>query len=575
MSNPSGQERILRLREDLIPAADQLYCLITDFGNSGSTPDPSDTQLIEDLAKLKAETEKFRSGIDEWFNQEAFASKDTFEDTLRHARHEARNCLNHLFGTIQLIQMASTSSEITTRSPGIIAALETCLGMVAGTAQIVPSSREATPEKRIAPPPPVPTEGETVQNKGTLLIADDDAENRDILERLLKPYGFDVEFAVNGIEAIKLIEANNFDAVLLDIQMPEMDGFEVLSKLHDSGHLRQTPVIVVTGLQEEQDAVRCIEIGAEDFLSRPIRPALLMARLNASLEKKRLRERVFEQHFTPELARELARNPDPMKMQARQAEVSVLFCDIRGFSTISERLGPAQTIDWLSGVMGEFSTIVIEQGGVLVDYIGDELMAMWGAPNEQPNHAELACRAATEIMASLVPLNEKWQSLVGAETKVGIGINTGEALVGNVGTHRKFKYGALGTVVNLASRVQGATKYLKSPLLISGFTAEQLPPDLRTRRLCQVRVQNINAPVDLFELELPQAPENWATNSASYEEALLQFEEQNFRKASSILGDVLLDLPNDGPSLQLMRRVVDAMLEEGGEFSAIWNLPGK
>ncbi len=189
---------------------------------------------------------------------------------------------------------------------------------------------------------------------GTLLIADDDPENREILRRLLEPRGFRLAFAVNGVETIARMEREDFDAVLLDIRMPEMDGFEVLSRLRETGRLGNTPVIVVTGLQEEQDAVRCIENGAEDFLSRPIRPALLMARLSASLEKKRLREKVFEQHFTPELARELARNPDPMKMQARQAEVSVMFCDIRGFSAVSERLGPAQTIAWLGGSWANF-----------------------------------------------------------------------------------------------------------------------------------------------------------------------------------------------------------------------------
>ncbi len=567
MATAGEQERILRLREELIPATGHLCQLISEIGANGSTPGPEDPELIKDLGKLQSAADRFKNGISEWFSDETFDTKDPFEEILRHSRHEARNCLNHLFGIIQLIQMSSGSDDLTDKSSQVIAALETCLSTVAGAS--TDSSQPSMP----APAPSV--EEIPAGSSGTLLIADDDPENGAILERLLKPHGFAVEFAVNGIEAIEMIEAGDYDAVLLDIQMPEMDGFEVLSKLRESGHLRFTPVIVVTGLQEEQDAVRCIEIGAEDFLSRPIRPALLMARLNASLEKKRLRERVFEQHFTPELARELARNPDPMKMQARQAEVSVLFCDIRGFSTVSERLGPTQTIDWLSGVMGEFSTIVIEHGGVLVDYTGDELMALWGAPNEQPNHAELACRAATSIMNSLDSLNEIWEPLVGARTKVGIGINTGEALVGNVGTHRKFKYGPLGTVVNLASRVQGATKFLKSPLLITGFTAEKLPKEIRTRRLCQVRVQNINAPVDLFELELPNAPEDWADLAIYYEKALAQFEERNFRRASSILGDVLLALPNDGPSLQLMRRVVDAMLDEGGEFSPIWNLPGK
>ncbi len=276
-----------------------------------------------------------------------------------------------------------------------------------------------------------------------------------------------------------------------------------------------------------------------------------MARLSASLEKKRLREKVFEQHFTPELARELARNPDPMKMQARHAEVTVMFCDIRGFSTVSERLGPSKTIDWLSGVMGDFSSIVIDHGWVLVDYTGDELLALWGAPNHQPNHAELGCHAALEILRSLPALSEKWRFLVGANTEVGIGINSGDALVGNVGTHRKFKYGPLGTAVNLASRVQGATKFLKTSLLVTGDTAQKVSGIFPSRRLCQVRVQNIKAPVHLHELEVPGVFGDWTKLSARYENALDSFERGEFAKANEVLKEFLLAAPDDGPGQRL------------------------
>ncbi|MDF1659877.1 MAG: response regulator, partial [Verrucomicrobiales bacterium] len=500
MSSVTSQAILSLLFRDLGPAAEKLARLIEEL-TSTIPQEELDGQIADDITKLSEEVTGFQSDVKEWCGSQFKGEKDEFEAYMRHSRHEVRNRLNHLFGVIQLVQMMPPSPAFAQKCVEVVASLEICLSYVAGTSKAAKEAEsKAEQEPHVLPPPCEP--GET---RGRLLIADDDEQNRLILDRLLSPCGFEIVFAVNGREAIEQMEENDFDAVLLDIEMPEMNGFEVLESLRASGQLRHTPVIVVTGLQEETDAVRCIEIGAEDFLSRPIRPALLMARLNASLEKKKLREKVFEQHFTPELARELARNPDPMKMQARQAEVSVLFCDIRGFSTISERLGPSQTIDWLSGVMGEFSTIVIELGGVLVDYTGDELMALWGAPNRQPNHAELACRAALEIMASLPKLNEKWGELVGAETSVGIGVNTGEALVGNVGTHRKFKYGPLGTAVNLASRVQGATKYLKTSLLITGETASQLPDHFGKRRLCQVVVKNIRKPVDLVELEPPES----------------------------------------------------------------------
>jgi adenylate cyclase len=554
-------------RHDLASAADGL-CRVA--GRLASLYGATDDILGRDLGNFKNEAALFQSEIPDWFPVSSRLPDSTGDEQarLRDARHDARNRLNHLFGIIQLIRLGKPPVTLLHLSSEAVRSLEACL------AAITAMTPGHDPEPDL-PPPAAAVAMLTPGSAGHLLIADDDAGNRSILGRLLEPHGFRLAFAENGVEVIRQMATQDFDAVLLDIQMPEMDGFEVLSRLRESGQLRNTPVIVVTGLQEEQDAVRCIENGAEDFLSRPIRPALLMARLSASLEKKRLREKVFEQHFTRELARELARNPDPMKMQARQAEVSVMFCDIRGFSAVSERLGPTQTVDWLSGVMGEFSTIVIDHGGVLVDYTGDELLAMWGAPNEQPNHAELACRAALEILRCLPALNEIWRPRVGAETEVGIGINSGEALVGNVGTHRKFKYGPLGTAVNLASRVQGATKFLKTSLLITGETAEKVRGIFPTRRLCQVLVQNIRTPVHLHELEVPGIYGEWERLSAHYEAALDLFEKGDFHGARRDLITFLGEVPEDAPGKRLLDRIDEALHPDAPGFEAIWTLPGK
>ncbi|MCB1064195.1 MAG: response regulator [Verrucomicrobiae bacterium] len=522
----------------------------------------------EDAGKLCIAVTAFGDTLSGRFSVEPESDEDEW---LRSLRHDLKNHLNHIVGPAQFISMECGDATAPESLGEVLSVCQQCLTVLNGEgsvedAELITSGAIGT---AVAP--------------GLILVADDDSENRELLSRLLESMGHETLHAANGREALEIIRANErLDAVLLDIRMPEMDGFTVLEHLRESGHLRHTPVIVVTGLQEERDAVRCIEIGAEDFLSRPIRPALLTARLNASLEKKRLREKVFEQHFTPELAREFARNVDPMKMKGRNAEVTVLFCDIRGFSTVSERLGPEQTIDWLGAVMGEFSGCVIDHGGVLVDYTGDELLAMWGAPSEQPDHAERACRAAIEMLDALPALNERWRSVIDAETAIGIGISTGPALVGNIGTHRKFKYGPLGTTVNLGSRVQGATKYLRTPLLVTGETIEQLATDsdFHRRRLCRVRVQNIREPVELWEI-VSQGREGWSGLKDRYEEALAYFENCQFHKASAVLGELLVRFPGDGPSLLLMSRVVDAMLEKGergddtASFNPVWELQGK
>jgi adenylate cyclase len=280
----------------------------------------------------------------------------------------------------------------------------------------------------------------------------------------------------------------------------------------------------------------------------------------------------FEQFFTSELARRL--EEDPTILDGKDAEVTVLFSDIRGFSRISEKLGPERTLAWVRDVMGALSDCVIAHQGVLVDYIGDELMAMWGAPVEHPDHAALACRAAIDMLAVVLSLNHRWREELGEEMGLGIGINSGTARVGNTGTHRKFKYTPLGSAVNLASRMQGATKQVKSPLIITGGTAKALDDSFAVRRLCRARVVNISEPVDLYELA-PEADEDWLSVKRPYEEALQAFEQREFLLATRILGNLLESHPHDGATLVLLSRAVDALANEDEDFSPVWELREK
>jgi adenylate cyclase len=280
----------------------------------------------------------------------------------------------------------------------------------------------------------------------------------------------------------------------------------------------------------------------------------------------------FEQFFTPELSRHLARQPD--LLAGRDAEVTLLFCDIRSFSAVSEKLGPAGTVGWVGSVMAALSECVLAHQGVLVDYVGDELVAMWGAPEEQPDHARLACRAALDMLGRLPELNERWQATLGQPAEVGIGINTGLAHVGNTGSPYKFKYGPLGNTVNLASRVQGATKYLKCRLLITGATRALLEESFVTRRLCRVRVVNIALPVDLYELAVPGQP-GWPAAQLEYEKALELFERRDFDGAARVLTNWRAQQPGDGPALLLLHRAVERMVEEADPFDPVWDLPGK
>jgi adenylate cyclase len=290
-------------------------------------------------------------------------------------------------------------------------------------------------------------------------------------------------------------------------------------------------------------------------------------------EKAALTARVqFEQFFTAELAHQLEAQPD--LLEGRDAEVTILFCDIRGFSRFSERLGPAQTVAWIRDVMGVLSDCVLSHRGVVVDYIGDEVMAMWGAPEQQPDHAKLACAAAVAMQQQLPKLNERWESSLGEPMGLGIGINSGVARVGNTGSQRKFKYGPLGNTVNVASRVQGANKYLKTKLLITGSVQAQLGTEFEVRELCKARVVNIAEPVNLYEM-VGCGSSEWLNLKTGYEEALKKYESKEFSRAAWILGRLCTEHANDGPSLFLLAQAVRCLVEEPAVFDPVWVLPGK
>lgn len=280
----------------------------------------------------------------------------------------------------------------------------------------------------------------------------------------------------------------------------------------------------------------------------------------------------FQQFFGPQFARLL--EEEPQLLEARELEVTTLFCDIRAFSRFSERLGPAATVKWLGDVMTELTKCVIDQEGLVVDYVGDEVMAMWGAPKPQPDHAIRAASAACAMFDLRENLNERWQTHLGELMSFGIGINSGPAHVGNTGSQHKFKYGPLGNTVNLASRVQGLTKYLKCRLLVTTGTQKYLDKRFISRRICQTRVVNIEEPVVLFEVE-KAGSEARRLFFKEFQDALDAFEGGDFARAARAAGTLLLDHPGDGPLQLLLSRAANQLMNEDAEFDPVWAPPGK
>ena len=278
------------------------------------------------------------------------------------------------------------------------------------------------------------------------------------------------------------------------------------------------------------------------------------------------------QFFSPAVTQRLVQNED--LLSGRDAEVSILFCDIRGFSTISERVGPEKTIQWINDVFTKLSLCVVRTDGVLVNYIGDELVAMWGAPAAQPDHAKRACEAACQMLQQIEPLRDRWCEITPQKFGVGIGIHTGVARVGNTGSKVKFQYGPLGNTVNLASRVQNITKKFGITAIVTEATREALQrnsegisgkatesvcfAELQTRRLATVRPVGMTETVNLYQLQTGSDPQ-WKSMSDRYEEALQLYDQSDLTGAARMLASLVHEFPEDTPSVVLLGRVVDAI----------------
>ena len=294
------------------------------------------------------------------------------------------------------------------------------------------------------------------------------------------------------------------------------------------------------------------------------------------------------QFFSPAITQRLLQNED--LLTGRDAEVSVLFCDIRGFSSISERVGPEKTIQWINDVFTKLSRCVVRTDGVLVNYIGDELVAMWGAPAEQPDHARRACEAACQMLREIDPLRERWKAITPEKFGVGIGIHTGIARVGNTGSEVKFQYGPLGNTVNLASRVQNITKKFGITAIVTQATREALDLSstdrsdrspvsdcsdlLQTRRLATVRPLGITETVDLYQLQTGNDP-TWQSMARRYESALDLYHRSDLTGAARVLASLVHEHPDDTPSVVLLGRVVDAITSRSETINPVMEFKTK
>jgi class 3 adenylate cyclase len=336
---------------------------------------------------------------------------------------------------------------------------------------------------------------------GDLLVVDDNRVNRLLLGRVLEQLGHSVAFAENGREALEALRQRRVDLVLLDIEMPEMDGYQVLKALAADPHLSDVPVVMMSSVEEVDSVARCIEMGAEDYLFKPVNGVLLRARVAASLEKKRLRDQqreLFRKFATAEVAEELL--VTGFALGGKHVEATVMFSDIRSFTNIAESQPPAEKIDLLNSYYTLMFDAIGSQGGIVNQMLGDGLMALFGAPLPRADHRERAVRAGLEMLELVAGFDREQAAQGKSEIRIGVGIASGQVIAGYTGTERRVTYTCVGATVNLAAHLEAHTKILGQPILIDEHTRAGLSSAVRVEDQGLAQLKSRAQPVRVYSV---------------------------------------------------------------------------
>lgn len=306
-----------------------------------------------------------------------------------------------------------------------------------------------------------------MNRRSTILIVDDTAELRDLLAMRVQVLGHQVETAEDGCQALEMLESQLVDLVLLDIMMPEINGYQVLETMKADERLKHIPVIVISAIGEIDSVARCIQLGAEDYLSKPFNNVLLKARIEASLERKRLRDQEQRLFAQVEQERRKSENlllsilPQPAAERWKAGEqviadsfehATVMFADIVNFSGLTANIPPTEVVTGLNEIFSNFDEIVRRYELQKIKTIGDAYMLVGGVSNPQPQHASLAAQAALEIMQASAVMRLGDQPFT-----LRIGLHSGAVIAGVIGLER-MAYDLWGMTVNIASRMEAQSE---------------------------------------------------------------------------------------------------------------------
>lgn len=348
-----------------------------------------------------------------------------------------------------------------------------------------------------------------------ILVVDDNALNRDMLSRRLAKRGYRTSLASTGAQALELIETTSFDLVLLDVMMPGIGGLEVLESVRKTLAANELPIIMVTAKDQSEDIVAALHLGANDYVTKPLdfpvvlarcrtqlslrKATLQVAKLNEDLEaRNRFIRNAFGRYVSDEVMRSVLDSPDGLKLGGEKRVATLMMADLRGFATMCEQISPEKVVRILNLYLGSMTDVIVRYGGTIDEFIGDGIFVIFGAPSEMDDHPCRAVACALAMQLALDAVNDQLESENLPRVQMGIGIHTGEVVVGNVGSERRAKFGAVGRNVNVTGRIE--TFSVGGQVLISEATRRLLEDDAVCSNSLTMEGKGLSAPIELFEV---------------------------------------------------------------------------
>jgi CheY-like chemotaxis protein len=376
----------------------------------------------------------------------------------------------------------------------------------------------------------------TSLQRATVLVVDDSRTMRLSLIRALNELGFDdIKEAKNGRQALELALKQSFDLMLLDMEMPEMNGMEVLLTLKNHPQLSGLPVIVISGADQIENAVKCIEAGAEDYLPKPFNPTLLRARATSSIEKKRLRDldrvrltqlqaakdrteaanslvteknQILEnlssklsKYLSPQIYQSIFRGEQNVEISSKRKKLTICFTDIAGFTETTDNLESEELTNVLNHYLTEMSVIALQHGATIDKFIGDAMLLFFGDPESRgvAEDAKACVMMAIAMQRRMRELEQEWRSRgLLRPFRIRMGITTGFCTVGNFGSRDRMDYTIIGNEVNLASRLQSATE--PGSILLSYETNALVQGLVMTEEQPPITVKGFPKPISGYKL---------------------------------------------------------------------------